>query len=153
MYITHRYINVFFFWHDEQVHPLLMTNVFHIQYRPSIISSAQPMNVQNWREYWNATTWANHYDWSIRSRHFVFLGHMKPTVWCIHVHVYNVSVQSPNLLWYAIPWKVYFMESRVYRLFYWCPWTYSFIIRFGYLLKLLSKYELLDQKLAETLKQ
>jgi hypothetical protein len=52
------------FLHDEQVHPLLMTNVFHAQYRSSIISSAQPMNMQNWREYWNATTWANHYDWS-----------------------------------------------------------------------------------------
>jgi hypothetical protein len=57
-----------------------------------------------------------------------------------------LSVQSPNLLWYAIPWKVYFMESTVYRPFYWCPWAYSFIIRFGYLLKLLSKYDLLDRK-------
>lgn len=53
----------------------------------SIISWAQPINMQNWREYWNGTTWANHYDWSIRSRHFDFLGHMKATLWYIHVHV------------------------------------------------------------------
>jgi hypothetical protein len=55
--INHRYIFFILFLHDEQVHPLLVTNVFQIQYRPSIISSAQPINMQNWREYSNATTW------------------------------------------------------------------------------------------------